>query len=479
MHFTKKLSRVPVTAMCLAACLGVTAPAGAQSASGVSDRDITLAIETDLVVDDAVASHRIDVTTNNQVVTLSGRVDNILAKDRAVERAMAIKGVRSVVDRIIVAPPERPDGEVKKDVKNALLADPATDSYELDVSADDGYVTLEGSVDSWQEKQLSAVVAKGVRGVKGVKNKIDVDYKMNRSDYEISADIERRLGMSVWVDTRFLDVEVKDGRVTLSGTVGSETERRRAVALAWVAGVKGVSSDDVETDWWAEDRMRRKDRYPMAADEEIASAVEAAMVYDPRVFSFNVDAVVRNGVATLTGTVDNLKAKRAAGQNAGNTIGVWRVKNHLRVRPMAMPGDMKIAADVRGALTRDPYVERYGVDVDVIGGRAYLSGNVNTSFERQRAEDVAAHINGVIDIVNSLDYDHEWTRLPDQAIKDDVQWQLFWSLVDSRDINVAVENGVVTLTGTVEDWSEWRDAEENAFEGNAKDVRNKLKIAGS
>ena len=50
---------------------------------------------------------------------------------------------------------------------------------------------------------------------------------------------------------------------------------------------------------------------------------------------------------------------------------------------------------------------------------------------------------------------------------------------DSRNITVAVEDGVVTLTGAVEDWSEWRVAEENAFEGNAKDVRNKLKIAGS
>jgi osmotically-inducible protein OsmY len=286
--------------------------------------------------------------------------------------------------------------------------------------------------------------------------------------------------MSVWVDTRFLDVEVEDGKVTLSGTVGSETERQRAAALAWVAGVKDVSIDGVETNWWAEDRMRRKDRYPVPPDAEIANAVEAAMVYDPRVFSFNVDADVRNGVATLTGTVDNLKAKRAAGQNAKNTIGVWRVKNHLRVRPMAMPDDIKIATDIRNAFTRDPYVERYDVDVDVIGGRVYLSGDVHTSFERQQAEELATRINGVTDVVNNIDYNHAWTRLPDQEIKDDVETQLYWSpFVDSQDITVAVEDGVVTLTGTVEDWSEWRDAEENAFEGNAKDVRNKLKIAGT
>lgn len=480
MYTSRRVSRASITALCLAACLGLSAPGIAQNSANITDRDITLAVETDLVIDDAIAAHRIDVDTKSRVVTLSGHVDNILAKDRALKRAMAIKGVRSVVNRITVDAPDRPDADLKRDVKNALLADPATDSYELEVKAADGIVTLEGTVDSWQENQLSAAVAKGVRGVEGVRNKIDVHYKMKRSDYEIAADIEQRLGMSVWVDSRFLDLEVEDGKVTLSGTVGSETERQRAAALAWVAGVKDVSIDDVETNWWAEDRMRRKDRYPVPADAEIANAIEAAMVYDPRVFSFNVDADVRNGAVTLTGTVDNLKAKRAAGQNANNTIGVWRVKNHLRVRPMAMPDDMKIATDVRNALTRDPYVNRFDVDVDVVGGLVYLNGDVKTSFEREQAEDLTTRINGVVGVVNNIDYDHTWTRLPDRVIKEDVQAQLFWSpFVDSQDITVAVQDGVVTLTGTVEDWSEWRDAEENAFEGNAKDVRNKLKIAGS
>jgi hypothetical protein len=36
-------------------------------------------------------------------------------------------------------------------------------------------------------------------------------------------------------------------------------------------------------------------------------------------------------VVTLTGTVDNLKAKRAAEQDAKNTVGVWRVTDLLKV----------------------------------------------------------------------------------------------------------------------------------------------------
>lgn len=480
MHRTGRRTQMTITTLCLGACLSLGAPGLAQVGGGVTDRDITLAIETDLAVDDAIAAHRIDVETRGHVVKLSGSVDNLLARERATERAMATKGVRSVVNRIEVVAPARPDAELESDVRSALLADPATDSYEVDVSAAGGVITLEGTVDSWQEKQLSAMVAKGVRGVEGIENEIEVDYMTSRADYEITADIERRLGTSVWVDQRLLDVEVQDGRVMLSGTVGSEAERARAAALAWVVGVKSVSIDDVETDWWAGDRMRREERHPIPPDAEVADAIEAAMLYDPRVFSFSIDADVQGGIATLTGTVDNLKAKHAAGQNAKNTIGVWRVSNHLRVRPMAMPDDLEIATNVRESLMRDPYVERFDVEVDVVGGRVYLAGKVHTAFERQHAEDLAARSNGAIDVVNSIEYDREWERLSDREIEEDVAAQLFWSpFVDSRDIAVAVEDGVVTLTGIVEDWAEWRDAEANAFEGHAKDVRNELTVAGS
>jgi len=41
---------------------------------------------------------------------------------------------------------------------------------------------------------------------------------------------------------------------------------------------------------------------------------------------------------------------------------------------------------------------------------------------------------------------------------------------------VKVENGVATLTGTVDSWSEYRAATENAYEGGASSVKNELKI---
>ncbi len=48
--------------------------------------------------------------------------------------------------------------------------------------------------------------------------------------------------------------------------------------------------------------------------------------------------------------------------------------------------------------------------------------------------------------------------------------------MDSDDVAVAVDDGVVTLSGTVSSWSEFQDAEKNAFQGGAKDVVNNLAV---
>ena len=109
---------------------------------------ITIAVETALVNEGGVPGHLIDVNTRDGVVTLSGWVDNSLAKERAGKIAESVKGVRAVISRIAITT-VRPDGEVLNDVRAALQADPATDAYEINATVKDGVVTLFGAVDSW------------------------------------------------------------------------------------------------------------------------------------------------------------------------------------------------------------------------------------------------------------------------------------------------------------------------------------------
>lgn len=472
-----KLLRIIILILCFAAVPAWTAAGIQQKPQDLNDKDITHAIETELLVAEDVPSHLIDVSIQNGVVTLSGSVTSILARDRAVELAGMIKGVRSVVDQIDVAPIPRSDDEIRKDVKDALLFDPATESFDIEVSVLDGVVTLRGEVESFAERNLCARVAKGIRGVKDLKNLIDVHYKPDRPDQEIEEEIQARLEADARVDAGLMDVQVEDGRVSLEGVVGSRSELVQAEFDAWMAGVQAVDSSGLDIEWWARNEMKRKQiRNP--GDEWIQEAVQDTLAYDPRVWSFKIDVDVEDRVVTLDGVVSNLKAKRAAEEDARNTTGVGWVKNYIKVRPDTVKTDAEIAEDVRTALKRDAYTEQYDITLYVNNAKVFLYGNVDTYFEKYHAEDVVSRVKGVADVRNNLKVQYIPDQKPDWQLKLDLGERLFWSPFLNRDmINISVESGVVTLTGTVNSWFEYYKASREARKAGAEKVINNLQVS--
>ncbi len=457
-----------------------------------TDQEISQAVQNALFTDEGVSGFLIDVETNDGVVTLQGSVNNLLAKQRAEDLAETVKGVRGIVNKMEVKPPARTDEELRDAVRNALLKDPATESWEVFVSVEDGTVTLTGTVDSWQEKQLAAKVAKGVNGVEALENEITVDYKVERSDNEIESDVVGRLKWDTLVDDALISVDVDDGEVELGGTVGSLAEKTRAISDAWVAGVEAVDGGDLNVSSWARDERFRKDKYTKKSDREVVKAVNDTLLYDPRVNSFNVDVSASDGVVTLSGRVNNLKAKRSAAKDARNIVGVWRVKNQLKIRG-DRPSDDAIENEVREALRNDSYVSLSDdITISAVNGEVYLKGTVDTYFEKAQADDVASRVKGVVNVTNNLDVeaeidpltynpyvdedwyldDYDWYNYPggyatakdDWKIKEDIRSELYWSpFVDQNEVNVSVENGVATLTGTVDTWKERGAASENAY----------------
>lgn len=465
-----------------------------------NDKDISNAVENELMFNATTPAYLIDVTSNTGIVTLEGSVNNILAMDRAVKIARTVKGVRGVVNNIEVDAPYRSNAVLKNDIEQALLNDPATDSYEVSVKVNDGMVTLDGNVDSWQEKQLSEYVAKGVIGVKQVENNISIQYNVSRSDYEIREDVESSLQNDIRIDGALIDVKVKNGNVELSGIVGSSSEKSLAYSKAWITGVNSVDTDNLTVAKWARDDNLRENKYASKTDIEIKQAVQDAFFYDPRVLSFNPTVAVKYGVVTLSGAVDNLKAKKAAEQTAKNVVGVMRVKNHLKVRPAYIPADTDLESEVQAAMLKNPVVEKWEIDVKANNGIVYLNGTVDSYFEKSKAEDIATKTNGVINVENNLtvndnndyyfyDYygwntmyppyhiDVEQNYKTDYAIKHDIVDELWWSpYVNQGDVTVQVDNGIATLTGTVDTKREKLFAEINALEGGANQVENNLVV---
>jgi osmotically-inducible protein OsmY len=228
-------------------CFGVIASAAPED---LDDADVSLAVETQLIIEDAVPAHNIDVSTDDGIVTLSGSVDSYYAKLEAEETAESVKGVLAVVNDLNVKAIVRRDNEIRADVISALAVDPVTESYEIDVSVENGVVTLTGEEESFTEKSVAEQLVEGIQGVKGVENLISYKLVSDRADADIQRDIEYRLKTDASIDAGLIDVEVDDGKVTLEGSAGSAAEKSEAETEAWI--VPGVDSVDnqVEVKWW-------------------------------------------------------------------------------------------------------------------------------------------------------------------------------------------------------------------------------------
>lgn len=467
----------PLLLVLCAVLLGVSVPAHAKvpAEEVIADRDITNAVEQRLLRDRAVPFHLIDVDTAAGVVTLSGKAYSLLARRRAARIARSLKGVRSVVNTIRVIPSSRKDAEIRKEIQEALLYDPTTESYEVQVAVKDGVATLTGKVQSHTEKMLAEEVSAGVRGVVGVANRIDVVYPRQRSDAEIVTDVRARLRHDLLVDDALVKVRAKRGQARLSGIVGSARERMRAQADAWVDGVRSVDVEDLRVQWWARDRMRRQ---KVARDDAaVRRALQLALRFHPRLLAARVHVDVADGVAVLSGVVGSLAARLAAAEVARNTVGVWSVRNHLKVRTANPPPAKEIARAVRRALRRSPLIQDRLLEVDVSQGTAYLRGAAHSRFEKRHAAHVASAAKGVTRVVNLIAVRDRWTPFTDRVVRRDVLDELYWSpVVDEKNVSVEVRGGVVTLRGKVGSLWESLAAARNAREGGAQRVRNLLEI---
>lgn len=468
------------------------------------DTEITNAVIDELMITRGIDADLLTVETNDGIVTISGTTDNLLTKDRTTSVASTIKGVRSVVNEINVVS-DRLDAAVASDIVDALLSDPATDTWEIESSVDDGVVTLTGTVDSWQEKELVAKVVKGVDGVTGINNNVDINYQANRTDNEILGDVQASLVWNNRLEDGLINVDVNDGVVELSGTVGSLFEKKLAIEVAHVAGVTDVNADNLAVKSWMREEMERTEFLADKSDADIENAIEDAFIVHPRINADKINVSVNNGIATLKGTVTNLKTARAAAETASNTRGViatdqdLSVDNQLTVVPDVNNTDEEIRQDVEQALEQDPFVSDAEIETTVETGIVTLSGITDTYFEKYQADEVASSVNGVVDIVNNIevdyeeltyepmfydwdvvhhDFDYEPVVINDSELEEAIESQLTWSpFVSSINITVEVENGVATLSGTVLTEIAKEEATEEAYEAGAREVVNNLEVS--
>ncbi len=466
------------------------------------------AIEDEFLLDHAVPAHDIVVTMDNGIATLKGTVTNLLASERAERLAESVKGVRQVDNRILVLSPWlRTDKKMAADINAAWIENPAADAYEITATVDTSQAILTGTVDSWRERELAETIAKGVRGITSIDNKIIVQRNADRADYELQAEIEESLRWDVLVDDALIEVTVDDGVATLAGVVGSAAERRQARLNALVPGVTQVVSNDLQVEHWTRHPALRGEKYVDLSDAALRAAIDRKLARNPYVNSALVSVGADEFDVTLRGYVETLMAKRTAEHVARTTLGVESVANRLKVKPGLERPLKDVLNNFERAVARDPWIERFEITADMDGNTMHLRGYVDRPFEKRRAENLAAQVKGVKHIENHITVDpmlrdsrhltynpyvdifgpdlYGWVQAEvpftwksDADIKDDVIDQMWWSpFVDADDVRVSVNNGLVHLTGAVDSWSEHAAALENAWQGGARFVDDDLVIA--
>jgi hyperosmotically inducible protein len=149
-----------------------------EAKTAVSDSWITSKTKIALYSDERVKGTQIHVDTKDGVVHLRGKVDSAEAKTAAADVAKGIDGAKSVKNDLQVVAPsarkavEASDKDIAKSVETRMKKD--TNLKKVDVRADSGVVTLTGEVPSITASAHASEMARGVAGVKSVKNELTV-----------------------------------------------------------------------------------------------------------------------------------------------------------------------------------------------------------------------------------------------------------------------------------------------------------------
>ena len=212
-------------------------------------------------------------------------------------------------------------------------------------------------------------------------------------------------------------------------------------------------------------------------------------VISSRYYADNVNVSLKDdGWITLTGQVKLLYDKDRVFEIAAHVPGVKRITNDIDVTASTTPGntdagilpDDEIAQNIAYSFKLSALIEQpQDIKVTVDNHLAILSGTVDFLREKMVAETLASQVLGVDAIQNDIKVTPINNAFSDADIKTSLESVLHdeFPLVNSKDINIMVDNGFVTITGTVSNlWEKHSIETEFSSVGGVNGVFNKLEV---
>ena len=179
----------------------------------------------------------------------------------------------------------------------------------------------------------------------------------------------------------------------LSGYVDSWAEKRAAERAAKrVFSVKAV----------AEEIKVKLPSLSERPDVDIARAAENSLSWHVWVPKDRIKVIVERGWITLEGQVDHHYEKEAADSAVSHLLGVKGVTNNITVKPMVLPTDVNVKAQIETAFKRNAAIDAERINVAVIGSKVILTGSVRSLAEQDEAVQAACSMPGVDKVENNL-----------------------------------------------------------------------------
>ena len=211
------------------------------------------------------------------------------------------------------------------------------------------------------------------------------------SDIAIQRDVQNELEWEPSLDHGNIGVNVKDGVLTLLGSVAHYADRYTAEEVAKrVAGVRAIANE-------LEVKLPKPGE---RSDLDLANAAANAVKWNVALGSCDVKVVVKHGWITLSGQVGHGYQKSMAESLVRYLMGVIGVTNEIIVKPSVKMVDVK--QKIEDAFQRQARLDAKDIDIKLEDDKVTLKGHVHSWREKDDAARAAWAAPGVAKVENQL-----------------------------------------------------------------------------
>ena len=215
----------------------------------------------------------------------------------------------------------------------------------------------------------------------------------------------------------------------------------------------------------------------MKTDLEIQKDVLTELMHDPHIHASHIGAEVSNGVVTLSGHVESYYEKWKAEKATKQVKGVNALAQEIKV---ILPGsstrsDSEIAYQIQSLINWSNIDPDNNIKAKVEEGFVTLSGIVESHSQKELVQHLITNLIGITGICNLINIE---PKLSIPLVKKDITDSFRRQAIDeANNLDIAIDNNIVTLSGKVHSWSERNSAVNAAWTiPSVKNVVDKIQI---